>query len=625
MISEAEAQELMVIGDNYRAEGRHENSLAISKEIIEKCPDEIKGYVRATQDYIALGRPTEALLLIEEALAIDANSFWVLITAVDLCRATSNREKSLEYSQLLAASHPGIWDGYGRAVEDLIFLQREPEALEKIHEGLSHLPDNRMLLAIASETNRRLANYSDSLKYALQLIRFHPDDYRGYSGAAQDFLAFGHPGLAFQKLALGLRNASDKCSLTDAARKLAFSLGNLDKSLEFSDGLILSQPQKIDGYIHAAQDLSALSRYKEAKERIKTALAIEPTNFWALIIATDVHRSSKDYKGSHAYATSLIEHHGLCWDGYDRSAKDLISLGKTEEARAVIEKGLNALPENLLMLASASETYSLLGENKTSLLYAERLINLYPDCYTGYSLAGIANASCGDAESAHLCFIEAIKRSEDKPATCRMCIEEFRRLGDRQKSLVYAQELIKVMPERLEGYIAACEDIAELKEPELAQRITAILDRALKLDDSQIKLDPASSHAIITEFFRNWSVSRLFEPSKACFYTYVAGWSNAKFVPCTQLHRHVYSKFFALLNRLSVNYYVFAGALVGFVRNGSFPEWMDDMDIMIFEEDIVDFERRVVPLIESCGFTVWKPSPPPRHGWVANICFCLRA
>jgi len=83
--------------------------------------------------------------------------------------------------------------------------------------------------------------------------------------------------------------------------------------------------------------------------------------------------------------------------------------------------------------------------------------------------------------------------------------------------------------------------------------------------------------------------------------TSVAGYSHVKHVQFTDIHRHLYEKVFKLFDNLGLNYFVFAGALVGYVRNGELPPWMDDMDVMIFEEDIEDFENRIVPILKDCG------------------------
>ena len=93
----------------------------------------------------------------------------------------------------------------------------------------------------------------------------------------------------------------------------------------------------------------------------------------------------------------------------------------------------------------------------------------------------------------------------------------------------------------------------------------------------------------------------LFDLKRLGYKTSVAGYSHVKHVQFTDIHRLLYEKVFKLFDNLGLNYFVFAGALVGYVRNRELPPWMDDMDVMIFEEDIEDFENRIVPILKDCG------------------------
>ena len=74
----------------------------------------------------------EAKVLILEALEKYPNHINLLTIASDIYRAVGNREKSMEYAELLITHHPKVGKGYLRATEDLIALKRFEEALIKI-------------------------------------------------------------------------------------------------------------------------------------------------------------------------------------------------------------------------------------------------------------------------------------------------------------------------------------------------------------------------------------------------------------------------------------------------------------------------------------------------------------
>jgi hypothetical protein len=53
---------------------------------------------------------------------------------------------------------------------------------------------------------------------------------------------------------------------------------------------------------------------------------------------------------------------------------------------------------------------------------------------------------------------------------------------------------------------------------------------------------------------------------------------------------HIYAKiFFKVLDNFKLDYYTFAGTSIGYIRNKQNIPWVDDYDIIIFEEEIEYF------------------------------------
>jgi hypothetical protein len=96
--------------------------------------------------------------------------------------------------------------------------------------------------------------------------------------------------------------------------------------------------------------------------------------------------------------------------------------------------------------------------------------------------------------------------------------------------------------------------------------------------------------------------SPLFSFDREGFVTSIAGPTNARYVPCTDAAKHLYNKIFSVFDELGLEYFVFAGALVGYVRNKKLPPWLDDMDVILFEDSIQLFEDKVVPELAGMGF-----------------------
>lgn len=66
---------------------------------------------------------------------------------------------------------------------------------------------------------------------------------------------------------------------------------------------------------------------------------------------------------------------------------------------------------------------------------------------------------------------------------------------------------------------------------------------------------------------------------------------------------HIYAKiFFKLLDDLNLDYYTFAGTSIGYIRNKQNIPWVDDYDIIIFENEIQKFKNTVLPKLIEIGF-----------------------
>lgn len=111
------------------------------------------------------------------------------------------------------------------------------------------------------------------------------------------------------------------------------------------------------------------------------------------------------------------------------------------------------------------------------------------------------------------------------------------------------------------------------------------------------------------------SARSLFDFEKTAIRTDVAGYSHAIYAQYTQVSRHIYGQLFKIFEFHKLDFYLFAGTVVGYLRNGRPPYWMDDIDIIIFEDQIDHFEETVIPHLKSCGFNCFTPNRFEGGGW----------
>ncbi|MCK1368318.1 LicD family protein [Bradyrhizobium sp. 62] len=106
----------------------------------------------------------------------------------------------------------------------------------------------------------------------------------------------------------------------------------------------------------------------------------------------------------------------------------------------------------------------------------------------------------------------------------------------------------------------------------------------------------------------------LFDSSRPAIRTSIAGISNARYEQLTDGSKHIYRQVLTAFDHFKLEYYLFAGAIVGYVRNGRMPPWNDDLDVILFEDQIEFFESKVVPALREAGYECWPVADPYTGG-----------
>lgn len=102
------------------------------------------------------------------------------------------------------------------------------------------------------------------------------------------------------------------------------------------------------------------------------------------------------------------------------------------------------------------------------------------------------------------------------------------------------------------------------------------------------------------------NLSKIFDMSKEMYYLPTCGITNIVINSFTEYIDDYQKIFFNIINKNNLKYVVFAGSSIGLLRNSQNIPWVDDCDIMIFEEDISYFENIIVEILINNGFNVLK-------------------
>jgi glycerol-3-phosphate cytidylyltransferase len=89
---------------------------------------------------------------------------------------------------------------------------------------------------------------------------------------------------------------------------------------------------------------------------------------------------------------------------------------------------------------------------------------------------------------------------------------------------------------------------------------------------------------------------------KKMYYTPCLGLTGTQIITYNE-YIHTNAKiFFQILDKINLEYYVFAGTSIGYVRNKSNIPWVDDYDIIVFEQNINFFEEKIIDILKKNGF-----------------------
>jgi tetratricopeptide (TPR) repeat protein len=392
----------------------------------------------------------EACTRVDQGLDKINNHVHLLVTATDICRAWGNHDKSLEYSQLLIAHHPGDWYGYVKAAQDLLALNRLDEAQNSIRQALEKFSQEFWVLIVANDICRAVGNFEKSLECAQLIIVHHPDEWNGYYRAAQDLLALKRFDEAQIIIQAGLEKIGNQFQLLMLATDVFRASGNHEKSLECAQLVIVHHPDDWNGYYRAAQDLLALKRFDEAQTIIQAGLEKIGNQFQLLVLATDVFRASGNHEKALECAQLLIIHHPDDWNGYYRAAQDLLALKRFDGAQVTIQEGLGKIGNQFQLLLLATDVFRASSNHEKSLEYAQLLIFHHPDDWNGYYRAaqdllalkrfdgaqtiieqGLASAINKDALAAMEAYVcqfnlrQSIRCSLNYQDAARMCLDDF--------------------------------------------------------------------------------------------------------------------------------------------------------------------------------------------------------
>ena len=348
-------QFLTLANDIQRALKDHKQALKYAEALLQEHAGKPIGYIRTSQEKLALGCTADAQKNIEAGLNLFPDHPGILTVANQVFRKLEDIPRALAHAQSLHKKHPANPIGFIRAAQDLLSLGQAEKALNTVEDGLTHHPDHPQLLTAGIDAARRSQQIRQSLHFAERLLHSCPDNPTGFIKASQDLLKIGQAEKALNTVEDGLTHHPDHPQLLTTAIHAARGLAKTEIALNFAKALIKAEPNNPTGYINASQELVELGQPEASLELMEQLQRQRAGDHKYLESIRRLHRflghraksletSRVLFKTTEETPTELIS--------------DLIALHQTQEALAMAQH------HNLLSETEALELLDILDSSQ---------------------------------------------------------------------------------------------------------------------------------------------------------------------------------------------------------------------------------------------------------------------
>ena len=337
--------------DVQRALKDHKQALKYAELLLQEHPNKPVGYIRASQENLALGFKIDAKKNIEDCLNLFPDHPGVLSTANQVFRSLEDFNMALVHAQSLCDKQPANPIGFIRAAQDYLKLEQPAKALNTVRKGLSHHPDHPHLLTIGSNAARAFHRTDQSLHFAQRLIESSVEQPIGFIRAAQDLLKLNQPTASLNTVLDGLVHHPKQPQLLTTGVHAARATEQTEISLKFAKALIEAEPGNPFGYREASQDLAELGQVRESLQLMEEMKQQRSEDKTYLESMRRHYRFLGDRAGSLEASKRLFE---TSCEPPVEFISDLIALQRIQEALSM------ARAHNLVSANEASELLDVL-------------------------------------------------------------------------------------------------------------------------------------------------------------------------------------------------------------------------------------------------------------------------
>lgn len=308
---------------------------------------------------------SDAIALLEKALAIEPDSAAILKRLSGLCFALGKTDQALTYGKRVLESDPGDTDTIGQLVA--YFVKHDAASAESLLRGVLENPrldkDSPGSLLARLELGRlyagklqKMDRAADEFAKVVEALddkaanRLTPADQKrllgGEEAAASTYLEFGvvflatdRHDLAIKAFRRGLVYDEDDPQLPLLLAQTLLKSGKGEEALALVDDYLKRQPQGAEAYELLAKILTELHRAKEITPRLEAAAKLDSKNILLQYTLADHYREiGQTEKAERMYKTLLAAQPTT--QAYGALATSLFKRKKTDDLLKVMTEAL---------------------------------------------------------------------------------------------------------------------------------------------------------------------------------------------------------------------------------------------------------------------------------------------
>jgi tetratricopeptide (TPR) repeat protein len=434
----------------YRQTNRLSEAESLLKRKIEKNPKDGQSYLQLALHYASLQQRDAMLSAVNQLVDRRAEIPQARRLAGDFLLRVREVQAGLEQYQKGIQENPKEKAAYQkRAIEALIFLQRNDEANRMLEEVLKENPKDFEALAIRASL-RLLSGNPQQLQGAIQdlqsAISKAPENPVLRFNLGRAYMAKGDLQQARVQLEEAIRLRPDYTLPKLMLGQLLISTGEWGRAQQISQEVLSQEENNLVARLIYTRALIGVGDAKQARIELEKVLKLEPNNMEARMQLAGVELAERKFQAAEAAFRSVYNQ--------TRNPQALLGLAEVYSAQGQFDKAAGLLrteagrdPDNPAFNSAMASIAARAKSYDEAITFLQRALQKQPNAADLWYRLGELHQLKGDLANAEKAFLKARELAPENPQPIIQLalIQEAR--GQRQQAQPLYEQVLKLNPD----------------------------------------------------------------------------------------------------------------------------------------------------------------------------------